>query len=337
MTQETLQVRLTESRPRAPHIVSISPIRAITYPVHAQPKHVTPLHLHRHIVTPIIRQIRIIPGTIPLLGPPIARRRYRPAEINIEAQARPRSAVGFVRYAFIQAEGSDRRLGNSDIGVRDYKDGVSVGESGGDLEVCRREGTGGGDDGIGEAGRGGAGGRCGCGGGVLVRRRGGGRSCCGRGCGRGGGAADVVLDRRADAGDVADEERVYESRFDLGAQRGQIRSPGVIPRDLHGEERGREVGNPGLVLGDDGIAQVRSREFDRGEGANLLLDDGPVDGDTADLVQRGRIDDAAELDLVACVGEEFGVKNSGRELIDELLNRGGHRRKRGCCGGAGGS
>ena len=162
---------------------------------------------------------------------------------------------------------------------------MDIRERGGDFEIRRREGARAEDDGVGEAGWGDAGGRCCCGG-IPVRRRGGAWRCrrCtygrrGRRC-----AADIILDGRADVGDIANEKRVYESRFDLRAQRRQIRTTGIIPRDLHGEERGREVRNPGLVLTDDGSAQVGSCEFDRSDGANFLLDDGAVDGDTLDLI-----------------------------------------------------
>ncbi|KAF6229093.1 hypothetical protein HO133_007207 [Letharia lupina] len=101
-----------------------------------------------------------------------------------------------------------------------------------------------------------------------------------RNCRGSGYAADVVLDGRANKGDVIDEDVVYKRRFDLRAQRCEVRSTSIVPSDLHGEERSRKT---------------RTREINRGEGANLALDSGPIDSDTADLIQRSRIDHAAEL------------------------------------------
>lgn len=122
--------------------------------------------------------------------------------------------------------------------------------------------------------------------------------CCRRcGCrGRGSGyAADVVLDGRANKGDVIDGDIVYKRRFDLRAQRCEVRSTSIVPSDLHGEERSRKVRNTSLIPTDDRSTQTRTREINRGEGANLALHSGPIDSYTADLVQRSRIDHAAEL------------------------------------------
>ena len=73
--------------------------------------HITPLHPHRHIITPILSQRRIIPVAKPPRRAPVPRRRNRHADIHKEAQARPRRAgVGSVRDASVQAGCSDDRF-----------------------------------------------------------------------------------------------------------------------------------------------------------------------------------------------------------------------------------
>lgn len=104
---------------------------------------------------------------------------------------------------------------------------------------------------------------------------------------------------------------MYKRGFDLRAQRREVRSTSVISSDLNGEERGSQVRKDSLILSDDKSAQTGRLEIYRGEGANLPLDSGAVDGDAADLVQRSRVDDAAELSRVARVGLELGVEDCG--------------------------
>ena len=137
--------------------------------------------------------------------------------------------------------------------------------------------------------------------GVLgIRRRFGACGCCWRGRRRRRrSATDVVLYGRSNVGYVADEYVIYKRRFDLRAQRGKIRSPSTTPGYLHSEERTRKVRNNSLIRTDDSGAQARGSELNRSKGANLLLDSGPINSDAADLIQRSRIDDTAELGLVA--------------------------------------
>ena len=89
-----------------------------------------------------------------------------------------------------------------------------------------------------------------------VRRRNGGRHCCRSGGRRGrGGAADVILDSRADVGGIDDKDIIYKRGFDLRARRREVRSTGIISSDLNGEERSSQVRNDSLILSDDKSAQ----------------------------------------------------------------------------------
>ena len=97
--------------------------------------------------------------------------------------------------------------------------------------------------------------------------------------------------------------------------------------DLHREKCSSQVRNTSLILTDDTSAQTGTREVNRSEGANLPLDSGSIDSDTADLIQRSRIDDAAELGFIARIAEKFSVEDSSRQLIDEVLNCWRHWRK----------
>lgn len=143
--------------------------------------HITPLHPHRHIITPILSQRRIVPVAKPPRRAPVPRRRNGHADVHKEAQARPRRAVGgSVRDASVQAGRSDDCFRERAVVGDASEEAVSGREGGGDFEFCGREGAGGGDDGVGEAGRGGAGWGWGWGcGGVLGiwRRRRRGRLC----------------------------------------------------------------------------------------------------------------------------------------------------------------
>ena len=113
--------------------------------------HITPLHPHRHIIAPILSQRRIVPLAKPPRRAPVPRRRNRHADIHKEAQARPRRAVGSVRDASVQAGRSDDCFRERGVVGDAVEEAVSGREGGRDFEFCRREGAGGGDDGVGEA------------------------------------------------------------------------------------------------------------------------------------------------------------------------------------------
>lgn len=146
----------------------------------------------------------------------------------------------------------------------------------------------------------------------IWRWRGRTRGCFGR-CGRRGSgyAADVVLHGRAAIGNVADENTVDNCCIDLRAQPSEICAAGVISSNLHSEECSRQILYCKLVQFDDNRAETGTREVDRTEGADFLLDSGAIDSYAADLIKTSRIDNAAELFLIASAGQEFSVENSG--------------------------